>query len=99
MYRSSIKCIIQKRLKKALSVFCIIKSKILPASDLVAQEYYNSVEVREIVKDMAIEGGLRVFETRENIHMVTGAYGSMFCQFVHTMKEKYKALERKDIFT
>lgn len=88
-----------EEIKKGSQVFfALLKSKILPASDLVAQEYYNSVEVREIVKDMAIEGGLRVFETRENIHMVTGAYGSLFANSYTQMKEKYKGLERKRYF-
>lgn len=88
-----------EEIKKGSQVFfALLKNKILPASDSVAQEYYNGVEVREVVKDMAIEGGLRVFETRENIHMVTGAYGSLFANSYTQMKEKYKGLERKRYF-
>jgi hypothetical protein len=86
-------------IKKGAQVFfTLLKNKILPAADSIAQEYYNSVEVREIVKDMAMEGGLRVFETRENVHMVTSAYGSMFANSYTQMKDKYKALERKRYF-
>lgn len=78
--------------------FALLKNKILPSTDSIAQEYYNSVEVREIVKDMATEGGLRVFDTRENLHMVTSSYGSMFANSYTQMKDKYKALERKRYF-
>ncbi|NLY18409.1 MAG: hypothetical protein GX045_05565 [Clostridiaceae bacterium] len=84
--------------KGAQVFFALLKNKILPYSDSIAQDYYNSVEVREIVKDMAQEGGLRVFETRENIHLVTSPHGSMFANSYTQMREKYKALERKKYF-
>ena len=83
-----------EEIKKGSQVFfALLKNKILPASDSVAQEYYNSVEVREVVKDMAIEGGLRVFETR-SIHMVTGAY-KPFANSYTQMKEKYKGWRKR----
>lgn len=84
--------------KGAQVFFALLKNKILPHTDSIAQEYYNSVEIREIVKDMATEGGLRVFETRENIHIVTNPYGSMFANSYTQMRDKYKALERKRYF-
>jgi hypothetical protein len=78
--------------------FELLKNKVLSADEMVSQEYYNNVEVREIVRDIAQEAGLRVFETRENIHLLSSPRGSIFANSYTQMKEKYVALERKRYF-
>jgi hypothetical protein len=88
-----------EQLQKGAQVFFeLLKNKILSAEDAIAQEYYNNVEVREVVRDIALEGGLRVFETRENIHLVSSPRGSYFANSYTQMKEKYTGLERKKYF-
>jgi hypothetical protein len=88
-----------EQIQKAAQVFFeLLKNKVLPADEAIAQEYYNNVEVREIVRDMSLEAGLRVFETRENIHLVSSPRGSHFANSYTQMKEKYSGLERKRYF-
>jgi len=90
---------VTEQIQKGAQVFFeLLKSKVLSANETMAQEYYNNVEVREIVRDFAREAGLRVFETRENIHMVSSHTGSIFANSYTQMKEKYSGLERKRYF-
>ncbi len=90
---------VTEQIQKGAQVFFeLLKSKVLSANEMVSQEYYNNVEVREIVRDFAREAGLRVFETRENIHMVSSHTGSIFANSYTQMKEKYSGLERKRYF-
>lgn len=90
---------VTEQIQKGAQVFFgLLKNKVLPADETLAQEYYNNVEVREIVRDMAQEAGLRVFETRENVHLISGPRGSCFANSYTQMKEKYSGLERKRYF-
>lgn len=78
--------------------FSLMKEKILPFSDTGAREYLDNPEIREVVKTMAGEAGMTVFHTRENIHLVTDAYGSIFASSYTQMKQKYNKLPRKNYF-
>lgn len=78
--------------------FYLLKNKIIPISDSLAYDFVNSPDIQEIVKTIAEQGGLRVFETRENIHMVSKADGSVFAGSYTQMKTKYRKLERKRHF-
>ena len=49
-------------IRKASELFFrLLSSKILPASDVQAAQFYENNDIREIVKTMAEQGGLRVF--------------------------------------
>lgn len=86
-------------IRRASEVFFhILKNRIVPISDVLASEYYDNNEVREIVTNMANEAGLRIFNTRRNIHLVSNSEGSMFATTYTQMKEKYKGLTRKRHF-
>jgi len=78
--------------------FKLLKEKILPLDDNLAQEYLNSPDVREVVSTMAGEGEMIVFNTRKNIHLVTTAYNSIFASSYTQMKAKYKELKLKKYF-
>lgn len=78
--------------------FNLMKEKIIPLEDTGAQEFLNNPEIREVVKTMAAEAGMTVFNTRENIHLVTNSYGSIFASSYTQMKEKYSGLKRKKYF-
>jgi hypothetical protein len=54
--------------------------------------------MRSIVNTIAAEGGLRVFHTPQNIHLVSKSRGSNFANSYTQMKEKYSGLERKRFF-
>ncbi|MBU5591853.1 hypothetical protein KQI89_08750 [Clostridium sp. MSJ-4] len=84
--------------KASALFFLLLKENIISAKEPLAEEYINSREIREIVNTMAIEGNLRVFDTRENIHLVSTANGSIFANSYTQMKEKYKALKNKKYF-
>lgn len=86
-------------IRKASEVFFhILKHKIISISDILGSEYYDNNEVREIVNNMADEAGLFVFNTRQNIHLVSNKEGSIFATTYTQMKEKYKGLPRKRYF-
>ena len=86
-------------IRKASEVFFhILKNRIIPISDVLGSEYYDNDEVREIVNNMASEGGLRIFNTRRNIHLVSNSEGSIFATTYTQMKERYKGLTRKRYF-
>lgn len=78
--------------------FCLLSSKVLPASDVLANQFYENNDIREIIKNMAEEGGLRVFGTRQNLHLVAEGEGSIFATTYTHMKEKYNKLYRKKHF-
>lgn len=78
--------------------FYLLKNQIIPLSDTLAYDFINNPDIQEIVKTMAEQGGLRVFETRENIHMVSKGDDSIFATSYTQMKSKYKKLERKKHF-
>lgn len=78
--------------------FYLLKNKIVPINDTLGNKFYENLEIREIVKTMADEAGLRIFYTRENIHLVSSSYGSMFATSYTQMKNKYKGLKRKKYF-
>lgn len=86
-------------IRKASEVFFhLLKNRIIPISDVLGSEYYDNNEVREIINNMANEAGLRIFNTRTNIHLVSNNQGSIFATTYTQMKEKYKALTRKKHF-
>lgn len=86
-------------IRKASEVFFhILKHRIIPISDILGSEYYDNNEVREIANTMADEAGLRVFNTRQNIHLVSNKEGSIFATTYTQMKERYKGLPRKRYF-
>lgn len=78
--------------------FQLLKNRTLPASDILASQYYDNNEIREILKNIAEEGGLRVFGTRTNLHLVTEKENSIFATTYTQMREKYKKLDRKKHF-
>ncbi len=86
-------------IKKASELFFyLLNKRILPASDTLATLYYEDNAIREIIKNMADEGGLKVLETRQNLHLVARGETSIFATTYSHMKEKYKRLERKKHF-
>lgn len=78
--------------------FHLLNNRILPANDVLASQYYDNNEIREILENMAEEGGLRIFGTRENLHLVSNGEDSIFATTYTQMKEKYNRLERKKHF-
>lgn len=88
-----------KDIRKASELFfSLLSNKILPASDVLASEFYENNDIREIIKNMAEEGGLRVFGTRQNLHLVADGEGSIFATTYTHMKGKYNRLDRKRYF-
>ena len=86
-------------IRKASELFFrLLSSKILPASDIQASQFYENNDIREIVKTMAEQGGLRVFGTRQNLHLVADGEGSVFATTYTQMKGKYTRLDRKKHF-
>ena len=86
-------------IRKASELFFhLLKHRILPANDTLASQFYEYNEVREILNNMAEEGGLRIFDTRQNLHLVTQGEGSIFATTYTHMKERYSALTKKSYF-
>lgn len=86
-------------IRKASELFFhLLKNRILPANDILASQYYDNNEVREILNNMAEEGGLRIFGTRQNLHLVTESENSVFATTYTHMRERYKKLYRKKHF-
>lgn len=86
-------------IRKASELFFhLLKNRILSASDILASQYYDNNEIREILNNMAEEGGLRIFGTRQNLHLVTEKENSIFSTTYTQMKEKYKKLYKKKYF-
>lgn len=86
----------REQLQKGAELFFhLMKNQIIPLSDTLAFDFINNPDIQEIVKTMADQGGLVVFYTRENIHMVSKKDGSIFATSYTQMKSKYKKLERK----
>lgn len=78
--------------------FHLLDKRILPANDILATLYYEVSEVKEIIDNWVAEGGLQVFATRQNLHLVARGENSIFATTYSQMKEKYKKLERKKHF-
>lgn len=78
--------------------FHLLNNRILPANDVLVSQYYDNNEIREILENMAEEGGLRIIGTRENLHLVSNGEDSIFATTYTQMKEKYNKLERKKHF-
>jgi len=78
--------------------FRLLKENIVSIRESLAEEYMNNSEIREIIHTMAIEADLRVFNTRENLHLVSTANGSIFANSYTQMKQKYKDLKSKKYF-
>ena len=77
--------------------FHLLGSKILPLTDAKAHLYMEDPDVREVVRAIAQGAGLMVFDTRENLHIVSQAYDSVFATSYTHMKSKYR-LDRKKHF-
>lgn len=78
--------------------FHLLNNRILPSGDILASQFYDDNNIREIVKSMAEEGGLMVFGTRQNLHLVSKGENSIFATTYTHMKEKYNKLYRKRHF-
>lgn len=78
--------------------FKLLSDQILPVSDPLAVKYCHDSELRNVVNTIAYEGGLRVFQTPQHIHLVSKARGSNFANSYTQMKKRYKGLERKKYF-
>ncbi|MDD2447445.1 MAG: DUF6063 family protein [Tissierellia bacterium] len=78
--------------------FYLLSNRVLPASDVLASQFYENNDISEIVKNMAEQGGLRVFETRQNLHLVADGEGSIFATTYTHMRERYNKLDRKKHF-
>jgi hypothetical protein len=88
----------KEHLQKGAEVFFyLLENKIVPLADARAYLYMEDPEIREVVRNMAQGAGLRVFTTRENIHIVSQAYDSIFATSYTHMKGKY-SLHRKRHF-
>lgn len=88
-----------QQLQKGSEIFFhLLKNKTISCKDTLAFEYIDDPDIRQIVNSLAAEGGLRVFNTLENIHLVSSAYGSMFSNSYTQMKEKYRGLKKKKYF-
>lgn len=86
-------------IRKASELFFhLINKRILPANDILANQYYDDSSIREIINNMAEEGGLRVFGTRQNLHLVAKGENSIFATTYTHMRERYRKLERKKHF-
>jgi len=86
-------------IKKASELFFhLLNKRILPANDLLASLYYEDNGIKEIIENMAEEGGLKVLGTRQNLHLVAKGEYSIFATTYSQMKEKYKKLDRKKHF-
>lgn len=86
-------------IRKASELFFhLLNNRILSKSDVLANEYYENNQVREIIDNIAEEGGLKIFETRQNLHLVVNGEDSIFATTYTHMKEKYNRLERKKHF-
>lgn len=84
--------------KASALFFTLLKESIITINEPLAEEYLNSSEIREIVNTMAGEANLRVFDTRENLHLIASGNGSIFANSYTQMKEKYKGLKNKKYF-
>ncbi|MFW6279352.1 MAG: DUF6063 family protein, partial [Bacillota bacterium] len=84
--------------ESAALFFRLLKEQIIPVSEPLAEKYCRAGEMRSIVNTMAAEGGLRVFHTPRNIHLVSQARGSDFASSYTQMQEKYQGLKRKRYF-
>lgn len=78
--------------------FRLLKEQIISVSEPLAEKYRLDSEIRSIVNTIAAEGGLRVFQTPQHIHLISRARGSNFANSYSQMKEKYSGLERKKYF-
>lgn len=84
--------------KASALFFLLLKENIISIKNPLAEDYLNNNEIREIVNTMAGEGDLRIFDTRENLHLVSSGNGSIFANSYTQMKEKYKGLKNKKYF-
>lgn len=84
--------------KASALFFVLLKESIVSVKEPLAEEYLNNGEIREIVNTMAGEADLRIFDTRENLHLVSSANGSIFANSYTQMREKYKGLKNKKFF-
>lgn len=84
--------------KASALFFLLLKENIVSLKNPLAEEYLNSSEIREVVNTMAGEADLRIFDTRENLHLVSSGNGSIFANSYTQMKEKYKGLKNKKYF-
>ena len=78
--------------------FTLLNNRILPISDVLASEYMEKNEIREILKTMADGAGLIVFNTMENLHLVADKENSIFATTYSQMRDKYNRLYRKRHF-
>lgn len=86
-------------IRKASELFFhLLKNRVLPASDILTVQFYDNNDISEIVKNMAEQGGLRVFATRQNLHLVAEGEGSIFATTYTHMRERYNKLYRKKHF-
>ena len=89
----------QEQLELAAALFFrLLKEQIISVSEPLAEKYRGDSDIRSIVNTIASEGGLRVFQTTQHIHLVTKARGSNFANSYTQMKEKYSKLKRKKYF-
>ncbi len=86
-------------IRKASELFFhLLNNRILDISDILASQFYEDDNIREIVKNMAEQGGMRIFGTRQNLHLVVEGEDSIFATTYTHMKTRYKKLYRKKHF-
>lgn len=78
--------------------FMLLKENIISVKEPLAEEYLNNGEMRDILTTIASEANLRVFNTRENIHLISSGNGSIFANSYTQMKNKYSSLKNKKYF-
>lgn len=84
--------------KASALFFLLLKENIISIKNPLAEEYLNDSQIREVVNTMAGEADLRIFDTRENLHLVSSGNGSIFANSYTQMKDKYKGLKNKKYF-
>lgn len=78
--------------------FHLLNNRILANTDVLANLYYDNNQVKEIVDQMAEQGGLRLISTNQNLHLVSKGENSIFASNYTQMKGKYSGLARKKHF-
>lgn len=84
--------------KASALFFLLLKENIISQKNPLAEEYLNNSEIREVANTMALEADLRIFDTRENLHLISSGNGSIFANSYSQMRGKYKSLKNKKYF-
>lgn len=83
-------------LQKGAALFLkLLNEQVISMGEALAQAYYDEDDVRIVTNTMADEAGMKIFYTRENMHMISLESGSVFATSYTQMKQKYEKLDKK----